>query len=214
MVDDENIQRPERLLLTPQLLVAAYCQGMFPMAESRYSDRVDWYSPDMRAVLPLDRFRLPRSVRQKINRGVFDIRHDTAFSQVIRSCAAPRPGHPDTWINEEVVNAYCQLHELGYAHSVEAWLDDRLVGGLYGVGLAGAFFGESMFHRPDLGGTDASKVCLAALVDHLRDRGYVLLDVQLNSAHMTRFGTIDIPRKQYMHRLAEALDLEVTWSEV
>lgn len=198
------------LELTPQLLLAAYCQGMFPMARSRMSRRVEWFSPDPRAVLPLDRFRCPRSVRSKWRRGVFEIRHDTAFEDVIRACAEPRPGHPETWINDAIIDAYVALHRLGYVHSVEAWRDGELVGGLYGVRVGAAFCGESMFHRPGPG-TDASKVCLAHLVDHLRRQGFILLDVQINSDHMERFGAVDIPRSRYLAQLNAALDRHVTW---
>lgn len=198
------------LELTPQLLLAAYCQGMFPMARSRHARSIEWFSPDPRAVLPLDQFRCPRGVRSRLRRGAFEIRHDTAFEAVITACSEPRPGHPETWINQAILNAYVALHRLGYAHSVEAWRDGRLVGGLYGVRVGGAFCGESMFHLPGPG-TDASKVCLAHLVDHLIAREFTLLDVQINSDHMARFGAVDIPRQQYIAELNFALGLDVTW---
>ena len=206
-----NSSAPRPLELTPRLLVAAYCQGVFPMARSRHAGSVQWFSPDPRAVLPLDTFHCPRTLRQRVRRGEFDVRFDTAFERVIRACSEPRPDHPDTWINREIVAAYTELHRQGIAHSVEAWREGRLVGGLYGVAQGGAFFGESMFHRPDLGGTDASKVCLVHLVDHLRERGFALLDVQMNSPHMRRFGVIDIPRRRYLRYLEEALRMEAAF---
>jgi len=211
MVDKHREQAAQPLELTPQLLLAAYCQGMFPMARSRSAGAVDWFSPNPRAVLPLDQFRCPRSVRQKIRRGTFEIRHDTAFERVVRRCSEPRPGHPETWINDQIIDAYTKLHRLGHAHCVEAWRDDKLVGGLYGVTVGSAFCGESMFCDPPRGGTDASKVCLAHLVKHLNQRGFTLLDVQINSDHMAQFGTIDIPRHRYLHQLNQALQHDVTW---
>lgn len=206
----EDVERGV-LQLTPQLLVAAYCQGVFPMARSRHAATIEWYSPDPRGILPLDRFHCPRTLRQRVRSGVFEVRHDTAFAEVIASCAQPRPDHVDTWINREIRQAYGELHELGFAHSVEAWRDGRLVGGLYGVALGGAFFGESMFHRPEVGGTDASKVCLVKLVEHLRERGFTLLDTQMTSAHMARFGATEVSRRQYLKLLEKALEIEARW---
>jgi len=203
--------KPEPLQLTPQLLVAAYCQGLFPMARSRREATVEWFSPDPRAVLPLDDFYCPRSLRQAVRRQELEVRRDTAFEQVIRACAEPRPGRTQTWINDSIRDAFIQLHRLGCAHSVEAWRDGRLVGGLYGVAIGGAFFGESMFHRAELGGRNASKVCLVHLVEHLRARGFALLDVQINSDHMRQFGTIDLPRADYLRQLDAALRLEANW---
>ena len=211
MVHGGESHRTQPLRLTAQLLIAAYCQGVFPMARSRFATGVDWYSPDPRAVLPLEKFQCPRSLRQAVAKKKFEVKHDADFPAVIRGCASPRNRENDTWINEQIIDSFTGLHRLGLAHSVEAWLGGRLVGGLYGVCLGGAFFGESMFHRPDDGGTDASKVCLAHLVDHLRARGFSLLDVQINSPHMTRFGTIEIPRKQYLAQLEDALRLDVKW---
>jgi leucyl/phenylalanyl-tRNA--protein transferase len=211
MVNTGDSRRAQPLRLTAQLLIAAYCQGVFPMARSRHATEVDWYSPNPRAVLPLDGFDCPRSLRAVISKKHFEVRHDSDFAAVIGSCAMPRHREHDTWINDQIIQSFTDLHSLGLAHSVEAWRDDRLVGGLYGVALGGAFFGESMFHRADLGGTDASKACLAHLVNHLRARRFVLLDVQINSPHMARFGTLDIPRKQYLAQLEEALKLDVAW---
>ncbi len=197
--------------LTPELLAAAYSRGLFPMARSRRSSVLEWYCPDPRAVLPLEGLRCPRSLQQAIRRGDFQVRSDTAFEQVIRACAEPRARQHQTWINDAIIHAYTALHQRGLAHSVEAWRQGQLVGGLYGVSLGGAFFGESMFSRPQLGGSNASKVCLAWLVDHLRRRGYTLLDVQINSDHMKQFGAVDIPLGAYMQKLETALTLDTSW---
>lgn len=197
--------------LNPELLIAAYCQGAFPMARSRESAVIDWYRPDPRAVLPLEGFQCPRSLRQAVRRGEFEIRCDTAFERVVRACAQPRNTQRQTWINEPIVRAYTGLHRMGLAHCVEAWRGRQLVGGLYGVTLGGAFFGESMFHDPAAGGTDASKICLVHLVQRLRERGFTLLDVQINSDHMRRFGVVEIPLDQYMQQLANALEQDVEW---
>lgn len=198
--------------LTPELIVAAYQQGAFPMAEARQSDRLGWYIPQQRAILPLDdRFHCPRSVRRHLRLGTFELRRDTAFDRVIRACAAPRAGETETWINRRIVEAYRTLHRLGVAHSVEAWREGQLVGGLYGLAMGGAFFGESMFHDAPAGGTDASKVCLVHLVEHLRSRGFALLDAQLPNPHLDQFGAITIDHDDFMRRLHSALQTRATW---
>lgn len=184
--------------LTPELLVRAYCMGAFPMAGPR--GEIRWYAPDPRALLPLESYHLPRSLARTIRRGVFDVRVNTAFDTVIRACAARR----ETWISPEIIRAYEELHALGLAHSVESWRDGELAGGLYGVALGGAFFGESMFTRV----TDGSKVALAALVERLRARGFVLLDTQYLTEHLARFGTIELSRTTYMTLLNQALRLD------
>lgn len=183
--------------LDPQVLLAAYGQGVFPMADQ--NGVVNWYSADPRGILPLDAFHLPRSLRQVVRQQRFDIRINCDFEQTIRGCAANRSD--GTWINSILIAAYVRLHELGYAHSVEAWQDNRLVGGLYGVSLGAAFFGESMFHRVP----DASKVALVHLVTRLRERGYELLDTQASTPHLRRFGCIEIPAGDYLARLDAAL---------
>lgn len=192
--------------LTPDLLIAAYCQGLFPMADE--SGEIGFYDPDPRAIIPLDAFHVPRRLARTVRNGGFEIRVDTAFRRVIEECAAPAPGRESTWISPEIVAAYTRLHELGFAHSVEAWRDGRLVGGLYGVGLRGLFAGESMFSRE----RDASKVALVHLVERLRRGGFVLLDTQFVAGpHMLQFGTIEIPREEYRRRLAAALAVEATF---
>jgi leucyl/phenylalanyl-tRNA--protein transferase len=185
--------------LTPDILISAYAQGIFPMAGP--DDDINWYSPDPRAVLPLDAFHVPQTLRQRCRQGAYEIRIDCDFPSVMRHCADRKDG---TWINQDIASAYCLLHDLGVAHSVESWRDDELVGGLYGVALGGAFFGESMFHLA----TDASKVALVHLVERMRARGYLLLDVQFMTSHLERFGAVEIPRDDYLGRLREAIKLE------
>lgn len=200
--------------LTPDLLIGAYRQGVFPMAADRDDPAVYWFTPDPRGIMPLEAFHVPRSLRRTLRQQRFAIRHDTDFEAVIRGCAAPRPDEAQTWINETIIDAYRELHRLGYAHSVECWRDGRLMGGLYGLALGGAFFGESMFRDPTTDrSTDASKVALAKTVEHLRRRGYLLFDVQFGSDHLARFGVVEVPRAQYLARLQQALALPVTWRD-
>jgi leucyl/phenylalanyl-tRNA--protein transferase len=183
-------------MLAAHLLLEAYRLGVFPMADE--DGRIRWFSPDPRAIIELDRFHVPRTLRQVYRQRRFDVRVDTSFEGVIRACAdRPEP----TWISREIVKAYVHLHRLGHAHSVESWQDDRLVGGLYGVALGGAFFGESMFHRV----TDASKVALVALVERLTQRDFCLLDVQFHTPHLARFGVQEISRAEYLGRLRLAV---------
>ena len=196
-------------MIPADLLLAAYASGWFPMADDE--GRVAWYSPDPRGVIPLDRFHAPARLRRTVRQGTFRVEVDRAFEQVIRACAeAERDGTDHgTWISEEIVETYCALHANGHAHSVETWDGDRLVGGLYGVALGGAFFGESMFHRA----TDASKVALVALVDRLVSRGFVLLDTQWVTDHLKQFGAIEIPRSRYLRQLQAALRVEARFRE-
>lgn len=192
--------------------MSAYLQGAFPMADPD-TGRIDWYSPDPRGVLPLDeRFHVPGTVGRLLRQGRFEVVRDRDFTAVMRACAAPRPQEDGTWIDERLVEAYGRLHQLGFAHSIEAWRDGRLVGGLYGVRIGAAFFGESMFIRPDLGGSGASKVCLVRLVDHLRAIGGRLLDTQFTTGHLERFGAEEIPRETYLRRLADALEHPTDWN--
>jgi leucyl/phenylalanyl-tRNA--protein transferase len=193
-----------------KLLLRAYARGIFPMADPR-TGTIDYYSPDPRAVIPLDGFHLPRSLARVAKSGLFELRSDTAFEAVIRACAEPRPDRPETWLDERLVRAYVELHARGFAHSVEAWRAGRLVGGLYGVHLGAAFFGESMFSRPEAGGRDSSKLCLAALVGWLREGGFHLLDTQFRTPHLARFGCIELPRALYLERLEEALERRGRW---
>jgi leucyl/phenylalanyl-tRNA--protein transferase len=189
--------------LTSELLVTAYAEGIFPMG---IDGEIRWFSPDPRAIIPLDGFHVPHTLRQRVRQGVFEIRVNTAFAEVMR-CCGERPD--ETWITPEIVQAYCELHGLGLAHSVEAWKEGRLVGGLYGVSLGGAFFGESMFHRA----RDASKVALAALVERMRERRFTLLDTQFLTEHLVRFGAIEIPRGEYMRKLTAAIRLRRSFAD-
>lgn len=208
--DVSNRLDPERP--TAELLVRAYVRGIFPMADPA-TGRVEWFSPDPRAILPLDAFHVPRSVARVARADRFELKTDCCFERVMRECARPRPGRERTWIDERLVSAYLGLHRIGAAHSVEAWRDDRLVGGLYGVHLGAVFFGESMFCRPEDGGRDASKVCLVRLVEILRSRGFRLLDTQFTTGHLERFGCLQVSRARYLALLREGLEHEATWPE-
>jgi leucyl/phenylalanyl-tRNA--protein transferase len=193
-----------KLTLTPEGVLLAYRHGIFPMAEER-SGEVLWFRPDPRAIVPLDGFHISRSLARTLRRGGFEIRVNTDFESVMRGCADRPEG---TWISGRFVDVYGALHKAGKAHSVEAWRGGRLVGGTYGVALGGAFMAESMFHRE----TDASKVALAALVTRLRERDFVLLDVQYVTPHLEGLGAVEIPRRDYERRLERALSLPCTFA--
>lgn len=184
-------------MIDPDVLLHAYRLGVFPMAME--DGEIRWFSPDPRTILPLDTFHIPHGLKRERRSQAIEIRIDTCFDEVIRACAA----RDDTWINGEIVASYSQLHGLGYAHSVEAWSANELVGGLYGVAIGGAFFGESMFHRT----TGASKIALWALIDRMRARRFTLLDTQWLTHHLEQFGAKEIPRNLYLHLLSEAIDL-------
>jgi leucyl/phenylalanyl-tRNA--protein transferase len=187
--------------LKPERLLLAYSLGIFPW----YSDGLPilWYSPDPRLVLESADLVVSRSLRKTLRRGQYRVTLDTAFDRVIRACAdAPRPGQQGTWITDDMVRAYRRLHELGYAHSAEAWLDGELAGGLYGVSLGAGFFGESMFARAD----DASKVAFVTLVEQLGRWGIDLIDCQVHTEHLARFGAVEWPRERFLARLAAALE--------
>ncbi len=186
--------------LTPELLLYTYSQGIFPMGDD--DGEIYWYDPDPRAIIPLDdNFHVPRSLVRRIRQGGFEVRVDSAFRQVITACAAPDQNRESTWITPPIIDIYCELQRLGYAHSVETWIDGELVGGLYGVAIGGLFAGESMFSRA----TDSSKIALVYLVERLRAGGFTLLDTQFMTEHLRRFGTIEIPRAEYQARLRRAL---------
>ena len=187
--------------LDPETLLSAYAQGAFPMADR--GGTVRWYTADPRGVFPLDdRFHIPRTLRQIVNQNRFEIRINHDFPAVMRACkSVPRGKHEGTWISEELIAAYVRLHELGFAHSVECWHKGELAGGLYGVSLGAAFFGESMFHIAP----NASKVALVHLVQRLRERGYELLDTQASTAHLRQFGCIEMPAGEYLKKLRRAL---------
>lgn len=190
-------------MIPPDLLLHAYRSAVFPMAME--DGEIRWFSPDPRAIIPLEDFHVPHGLRRALRKGEYEVRIDTAFEETMRACAE----RDETWINEEIVQSYVELHRLGHAHSVEAWREGRLAGGLYGVSQGGAFFGESMFHRE----TDASKVALHALVQRLRERGYRLLDTQWLTPHLVTFGAFEIPRSVYRELLAASLNIETEFCE-
>jgi leucyl/phenylalanyl-tRNA--protein transferase len=186
------------LEITPQVLLKAYAVGIFPMAESADDPGLYWIEPETRGIMPLDRFHLPKRLKRTVAQGIYEVRIDHDFEAVIDGCAAPASGRAKTWINDRIRRLYGELFTLGHCHTVETWLDGRLVGGLYGISLGAAFFGESMFSRE----RDASKVALVHLVARLRAGGFRLLDTQFTTRHLKQFGAIDIDRRQY-HRLLE-----------
>jgi leucyl/phenylalanyl-tRNA--protein transferase len=199
--------------ITPELLLRAYRAGLFPMAESRGAQRLYWLDPEQRGVIPLDGFHLPKRLLRTTLSGVFEVTANHDFAGVISACAEPAEGREETWINTDIERLFGALHGLGHAHSIEVWdgpaRDGLLVGGLYGVALGGAFFGESMFSRV----TDASKVALVHLVARLRLAGFTLLDAQFQTTHLAQFGCHEVPRQQYKRLLAAAVDLPVTWTD-
>jgi leucyl/phenylalanyl-tRNA---protein transferase len=187
-------------------LLQAYASGWFPMAVS--PGQIRWYSPDPRGIIPLDTFHVPRRLARALRHADFEIRLDTAFSDVIAACSQ-RVDAEGNWIDREIIDSYCNLHALGHAHSVEAWRAGSLVGGLYGVAIGGAFFGESMFHRE----ANASKAALVALVDRLRVRGFTLLDTQWVTDHLLQFGAIEISRRRYLRLLDQALKIDAAFTD-
>jgi leucyl/phenylalanyl-tRNA---protein transferase len=189
------------LRLTPDILLAAYAAGVFPMAESAEDREIFWVDPQRRGILPLEAIHVPRRLRRVVRQGGFEMRCDSAFEEIIRGCAEATEKRSNTWINDEIVQLYAALFARGAAHSVESWLDGMLVGGLYGVSLGAAFFGESMFSRV----TDASKVALVHLMARLRLGGYRLLDTQFLTPHLARFGGVEITRARYHRLLVDAL---------
>ena len=187
---------PKSRILDPEFLLNAYCNGYFPMANPE-SGEIAWYSPDPRTIFELSEFKIPRSLKLTIKKGIFEVRLDTQFEEVMRGCAA----RDETWISEDIVASYLQLHRLGFGHSVECWHDGKLAGGLYGVAIGGAFFGESMFSLE----RDASKVALVSLTQRLKERNFELLDTQYSTPHLIRFGAREIPKSEYMKRLKRAI---------
>jgi leucyl/phenylalanyl-tRNA---protein transferase len=184
-------------VIDSELLLQGYRLGVFPMALE--DDSIAWFSPDPRAIIPLESFHVPHALRRLARKDVFEIKMDKSFGETIRACAKRQ----DTWINREIIESYERLHELGYAHSVEAWTKNKLAGALYGVAVGGAFFGESMFHRV----RDASKIALVGLVEHLRAKKFALLDTQWLTPHLQQFGAIEIPRSHYLKLLSRAIEL-------
>jgi len=200
--------RQRSLDITPDLLLRAYRAGVFPMAEARDAARLHWLDPDPRGILPLDGFHLPRRLKRTVLSGPYRVTANADFAGVITGCAAPAPGREGTWINIEIERLFVALHHMGHAHSIEVWAADALVGGLYGVALGGAFFGESMFSRA----RDASKVALVHLVARLRFGGATLLDTQFLTSHLAQFGALEIPRARYKALLADAVERSLRWT--
>lgn len=187
--------------ITPELLLQAYAHGFFPMAESAAAPDVFWLDPERRGIIPLDRFHIPRRLARSIRQDIYEVTTDRAFARVLEGCAETDEKRRETWINDLIFDLYVKLHEMGHGHSVECWEDGRLVGGLYGVSLGAAFFGESMFSRA----RDASKIALVHLVARLRAGGFELLDTQFVTPHLRQFGAEEIPRAAYRQRLSRAI---------
>lgn len=190
-------------MIPPEVLLRAYAEGVFPMALE--NGEIGWFSPDPRALIPIEEFHVPHGLRRTLKKNPFEIRFDESFATVMQACAQ----RESTWINDEIFESYVMLHNYGFAHSVECWKDGELAGGLYGVALGGAFFGESMFHRV----TDASKVALWALVQRLKERGFVVLDTQWTTPHLETFGAFEMPRRKYLTLLRTALRKECRFSD-
>lgn len=186
--------------LSAEQLIYAYASGYFPMGDE--ANEIRWYNPDPRAIIPIESYAPAKSLRPVLNKGIFECRINQAFEQVMRHCSQPRSEDDGIWISEEIIQAYTELHRLGLAHSVEVYVEGKLVGGLYGVCLGGAFFGESMFSLV----SNASKVAFHHLLIRLRERGFDLLDTQFINDHVERLGAIEIPQAEYLHRLEKALD--------
>ncbi|MEN3369891.1 MAG: leucyl/phenylalanyl-tRNA---protein transferase [Verrucomicrobiota bacterium] len=184
-------------MIDPEVLLQGYRLGVFPMAME--NGEIEWFSPDPRAILPLKEFHVPQTLERVVRKKIFEIRIDVSFAEVMRQCAE----RSETWISREIIESYTRLHQLGHAHSIEAWQNGELAGGLYGVAIGGAFFGESMFHHV----RDASKIALLGLVEHLRVRKFVLLDTQWVTPHLQQFGAVEIPRYHYLHLLTSAVNL-------
>lgn len=193
---------PQHHRLTSDSLLRSYMLGLFPMADSAEAKELFWVDPDLRGVIPFDKFHASRSLRKSIRKGHFDITFDSNFKGVMEACREKRPDRPSSWINDEIIELYCDLHDRGHAHSVETWLNGQLVGGLYGVSLGAAFFGESMFSRVN----DSSKTALVYLVARLKAGGYTLLDTQFQTEHLRSFGAVEVPRGRYHTYLQNALE--------
>ena len=187
--------------LTPANIIKAYSVGIFPMAENYSDQKIYWINPQNRGILPLGGLHISKSLRKTIKRKSFNVTYNHNFRHIIQECAKIGLRRPETWINQEIMEAYIKLHKIGYAHSIECWIDNKIVGGLYGIALGGAFFGESMFSQQ----SNASKIALVHLVAILKDRGFILLDTQFTSNHLETMGVIEISRENYLKKLKNAL---------
>lgn len=204
----KNVRAPYEL--TAEDLLAAYAHGIFPMGRSASSPVIQWIDPDARGVIPLDPPVVPARLARTVRTNAYEVKPDTAFRAVMEACAAPAEGRESTWINQPILKAYCRLHELNHAHSIEVWRDGVLVGGLYGVKIGAAFFGESMFSRA----RDVSKIAMVHLLARLRRGGFKLLDAQFVTPHLRQFGAEEIPRDAYLERLGAALDASARFYEL
>ncbi len=193
--------------ISADLLLSAYLQGVFPMADQ--DGGIFWYNPDPRAIIPIDSYKPSKSLRPILNQNIFEIKFNSQFVETMRSCALPRKDEPETWISDELIEVYTELHDQGFAHSVEAWQNGELVGGLYGVSISGVFFGESMFYKKP----NASKVAFHFLIKVMQKQGMTLLDTQFMNDNVKRYGAIEIPRKNYLLQLTQALDQKVKFLE-
>ena len=193
--------------LTPQILLRAYAAGIFPMAESRDDPKLYWIDPEMRGLLPLEKFHVPTKLRRAVRQNAFEVRCNTAFLDVMRGCAEATETRPNTWINAEIVSLYEDLYAMGHAHSVECWRHNEVAGGIYGVAIGGLFAGESMFYRA----SNASKIALYHLIQHVRERGFVLFDIQMLTPVTRRLGGTEISRAEYLRRLARAIECPCTF---
>ena len=193
--------------LTPDLLIEAYKIGVFPMANNQDDAKIDFFDPDPRGIIPLENFHISRSLRKLIRKGIFKVTYNAAFSSILEGCSRISRNRPTTWINHEIKTVYKQLFDMGYCHSIEIWYDRNIVGGLYGVSIGAAFFGESMFSLK----SNASKVALVHLVASLKQEGFVLLDSQFTNKHLVQFGAINISRADYKKRLSFAINLKTTF---
>lgn len=206
MSSPDNLSSSQ-IKLTPEIVLRAYAAGIFPMAESSENPELFWVDPEFRGILPFEQFHLPRSLRKTVRQNKFEIRYDTDFDGVIKGCGEHADDRRETWINGEIIYLYSKLFKMGHAHTVECWKDDRLVGGLYGVSLRGAFFGESMFSRV----RDASKVALVHLMARLKYGGFNLLDTQFVTEHLSLFGALEVPRERYHELLDDAMAVDATY---
>jgi leucyl/phenylalanyl-tRNA---protein transferase len=204
MASRETVRETGLVEITPEVLLKAYACGIFPMAENADDPSLYWIEPERRGIIPLDRFHIPRRLARTVRSDRFEIHVDRDFEAVIDACAAPQAGRARTWINERIRSLYVKLHEIGHCHSVEAWCNGELAGGLYGVRLGRAFFGESMFHRE----RDASKVALVHLLARMRAGGFTLLDTQFVTSHLSGFGAIEVSKRAYGRMLERALGEE------
>ncbi|MDC0196111.1 leucyl/phenylalanyl-tRNA--protein transferase [Gammaproteobacteria bacterium] len=208
-MSDTSGTSPDQIKLTPEIILKAYSLGMFPMAKNRYDDELFWVDPEFRGIIPLDNLHISRSLRKQLRNNTFTIRYSTDFYSVIMGCAGQTDGRRDTWINSEIIALYSQLFDQGFVQTVECWQDGVLVGGLYGISMKGAFFGESMFSHK----SNASKIALIHLIARLNEDKFTLLDTQFITDHLSSLGAIEITRSKYLLQLDRALSVNATFNK-